>query len=197
MSFRRWLILGALFAALVLVGGVTIIKKLETGRWQRPTAGDFVQIAKGRTRAASKTIFLERRPTTISPGIDDAARGVSSLLRKPAKLPGWKRSDAQWSQLVACVRDAFGSLDVVVTDERPLHRDYVLVVVGGEPRDIGMPGKRLGGVAPYTGDVIPTPVVFAFQQDVRAVCETVAKEVAHTYGRDGVRQLVSVLGSRS
>lgn len=197
MSFRRWLILGAVFAALVLVGGVTIIKKLETGRWQRPTAADFVTVARGRPRLASKTIFLERRPVAIAPGTDDAARGVSSVLRKRAKLPGWRGGDARWSQLVACVRDRFGALDVLVTDERPLHRDYVLVVVGGEPRDIGMPGKRLGGIAPYSGDVIPTPVVFAFEQDVRAVCETVAKEVAHTYGRDGVRQLVSVLGSRS
>lgn len=192
-SHRRWLIIagasGAFAAAVVIAG---IINRIETGRWAVPTAGDFVRIVKGRPRPASKTIFLERRPLELVPGIDDAPRGVSSVLAsasgKPAKLPGWKGSNAAWTKLVACVRGLFAPFAVEVTDEPPSHRDYVLVAVGGKPADIGVKNKRVGGLAPFNGDVIPVPVVFAFsaalRHDVRAICETIGMEVAHAYGLD-------------
>lgn len=188
-----WIAIGAgLFAAAVVIAGVAIIKRLETGRWEVPDGDDFVRVVKGRPRAASKTIFLERAPVELAPGIDDAARGVSSVLastrNKPAKLPGWKGSKAGWTKLVACVRDMFAPFDVVVTDERPPHDDFVLVAVGGRPSDIGVKDRRVGGLAPFNGDVIATPVVYAFsaalRHDVRAICETIAMEVAHAYGLD-------------
>jgi len=69
-----------------------------------------------------------------------------------------------------------------------LFRSYALVVVGGVPADVGVANKRVGGLAPFSGGVIPTPIVFAFsgalQNDVQAVCETVGMEVAHAYGLD-------------
>jgi len=194
-AHRRWLIVAALiglFAAVIVVAGVTIINRIETGRWEMPDSGDFVRIVKGRPRQASKTIFLDRQPIELLPGIDDAPRGVSSVLAsssgKPAKLGGWKGTNANWSKLVACVREMFAPFDVQVTDERPLHEDFVLVAVGGKPADIGIKDKRIGGLAPFNGDVIPIPVVFAFStalnNDVRAICETIAMEVAHAYGLD-------------
>jgi hypothetical protein len=194
-SHRRWLLFAALagaFAAIVVFAGVAIINRIETGRWKMPDAGDFVRIVKGRPRAASKTIFLDRRALELRPGIDDAPRGVSSVLAstsgKPAKLPGWKGSNAGWTKLVACVRDLFHPFDVVVTDERPAHEDFVLVAVGGKPADIGVKDKRIGGLAPFNGEVIAVPVVFAFSaalnHETRAICETIGMEVAHAYGLD-------------
>lgn len=180
------------FAAIVVIAGVTIINRIETGRWEMPDRGDFVRIIKGRTRAASKTIFLDRKPIDLRPGIDDAPRAVSSVLASarnaPTRVPGWKGSNASWAKLVACVREQFHPFDVQVVEERPLHDDFVLVAVGGKPADIGIKDKRVGGLAPFNGEVIPTPVVFAFSaalnHDVRAICETIAMEVAHAYGLD-------------
>ena len=194
-THRRWLVIAAVigaFVAIVVIAGVTVINRIETGRWEVPDRGDFVRIIKGRPRPASKTIFLERQPIALSPGIDDAPRGISSVLasagNKPTKLPGWKGSNAAWAKLVACVRGLFAPFDVQITDERPLHADFVLVAVGGKPGDIGIKDKRVGGLAPFNGDVIPTPVVFAFSaalnHDVRAICETIGMEVAHAYGLD-------------
>ncbi|MBA3499229.1 MAG: hypothetical protein H0T65_02590, partial [Deltaproteobacteria bacterium] len=191
----RWLIIGAFvgaFAAIVVVAGVTIINRIETGRWEVPDKGDFMRVASGRPRPASKTIFLARQPLELVPGVDDAPRGVSSVLanaaNKPMKLPGWKGNNATWSKLVACVREQFHPFDVTVTDERPLHEDFVLVAVGGKPADLGIKDKRIGGLAPFNGEVIPVPVVYAFsaalRHDVRAICETIAMEVAHAYGLD-------------
>ncbi|MDQ3341150.1 MAG: hypothetical protein M4D80_38850 [Myxococcota bacterium] len=194
-THRRWLIIGAFvgaFAAIVVVAGVTIINRIETGRWEVPDKGDFMRVASGRPRPASKTIFLARQPLELVPGVDDAPRGVSSVLanaaNKPMKLPGWKGNNATWSKLVACVREQFHPFDVTVTDERPLHEDFVLVAVGGKPADLGIKDKRIGGLAPFNGEVIPVPVVYAFsaalRHDVRAICETIAMEVAHAYGLD-------------
>ncbi len=194
-SHQRWLIVAlvvAIFAATVVVAGVTIINRLETGRWEVPDTDDFVRIVKGRPRQASKTIFLDRLPVELRPGIDDAPRGVSSVLataaNKPVKLSGWKGTNASWTKLVTCVRELFAPFDVVITDERPLHEDFVLVAVGGKPGDIGVKDKRIGGLAPFNGETIPTPVVFAFaaalDHDVRPICETIGMEVAHAYGLD-------------
>jgi hypothetical protein len=192
---RRWLIIAAIigaFAAIVVVAGVTIINRIETGRWEVPDKGDFMRVVKGRPRPASKTIWLARQPLELRPGVDDAPRGVSSVLanaaNKPTKLPGWKGNNATWAKVVACVRQQFQPFDVTITDERPLHDDFVLVAVGGKPADIGLKDKRIGGLAPFNGEVIPVPVVFAFStalnHDVRAICETIAMEVAHAYGLD-------------
>ena len=86
------------------------------------------------------------------------------------------------------MKDLFSPFDVVVTDQQPTHRDYVLVVVGGRPSDIAMKSKHVGGLAPFNGQVIPRPVVFAFSaqlnHNVRAICETIGMEVAHAYGLD-------------
>jgi len=180
------------FAAAVVVAGVFIIKRVETGHWQVPNTEDFVRIVKLKPRGPSKTIFLERRPIELRPGVDDAPAGVSSVVanaaNKPVKLPGWKGSAAGWKKVVKCVRDLFAPFDVAVTDERPAHDDFVLVVVGGKGTDIGSKSKHVSGLAPFNGEVIAKPVVFAFsaavKHDVRATCETIGMEVAHAYGLD-------------
>lgn len=192
---RRWIILGALLGAIAAGGvllGVMVIKRMETGTWEVPTAGEFVRIVQRAPDPPSKTIFLERRAITLTPGMDDGPANVSSVLstaaNKPTKLPGWKGSNASWTKVVACVKDLFSPFDVEVTDKPPTHRDYVLTVIGGRPGDLGIKSKNIGGLAPFNGKVISRPVVFAFSaqlnHNVRAICETVAMEVAHAYGLD-------------
>ncbi|MBA3817991.1 MAG: hypothetical protein H0X17_03800 [Deltaproteobacteria bacterium] len=194
-SHRRWLIIAAVvgvFAATVVIAGLTIINRVETGTWQVPDTDDFVRVVKRQERGPSKTIFLERAPIGLRPGIDDAPAGISSVLasarNQPTRLAGWKGSRATWKKVVTCVSALFSPFDVVVTDQRPTHEDFVLVVVGGRASDIGAKDRRIGGLAPFSGAVIPKPVVFAFStalnHDVRAICETIGMEVAHAYGLD-------------
>lgn len=105
-----------------------------------------------------------------------------------AKLRGFRGSKKSWGQIVKCVKDLFAPFDVVVTDvEPPAGQIYDMVVVGGRARDIGHQGK-VGGLAPYNGDVIPGAVVFAFSDELgnraRATCEVIGMEVAHAFGLD-------------
>lgn len=108
---------------------------------------------------------------------------------RPVKLPGWKGTDKGWQQVMACVAKLFEPFDVQVTDQPPADVDnIVLVAVGGRPGDLGVPDRQVGGLAPFHGGVIASPVVFVFStqlgNNVRTVCETIGMEVAHAYGLD-------------
>jgi hypothetical protein len=184
-------------AAIVLVGGViaavAVTIRVESGEWRVPEADDFVRIARRFDSRPSKTIFLERNPSELTPGEDNAARGISSVLasatNKPARSKGWSGGDKKWRNLVTCVETMFEPFDVVITDKRPAHDDFMMVVVGGKPTDLGIKNSHhVSGLAPFHGGVIPRAVVYAFSattnNDVRATCETIAMEVAHAYGLD-------------
>lgn len=189
-------IVGALVLAIGagIYVGIVIARRVETGQWEMPAPGEVVEIVlPPAPPGPSKVIFLEKAPVTITPGQDDAPRGVSSVVQHyhpdgPVKLPGWKGSAAGWKKLVACVQKLFAPFDVVVTDQRPAHDDYVLVPVGGKPADIGGKKKSVAGLAPFHGGVINRPVVFAFagamRHQVQPTCETIGMEVAHAYGLD-------------
>lgn len=172
-----------------------VVNRVETGEWKVPDKEDIsrvVRTVKGEPAPASKTIFLARQGLELTPGIDNAPRGVSSVLasaaNKPMKMPAWKGGETRWKSVMTCVKGLFAPFGVTVTDQRPTHDDFVLVAVSGRPTDIGIKSTRVGGLAPFNGQVIPKPVVFAFaaqlNHDVRAVCETIGMEVAHAYGLD-------------
>jgi len=193
---KRFLIV-IIIAALALIVGIIVAVavsiRVETGEWRMPTKGDFVRIARRFDHKPSKTIFLERKPVDLTPGEDDAARGVSSVLanasNKPARSKGWNGGDAKWKQLMTCVTKMFAPFDVKITDQRPTSDNFMMVAVGGKPVDIGITDSHhVSGLAPFNGSVIPRAIVFAFSgtsnNDVRATCETIAMEVAHAYGLD-------------
>lgn len=180
----------------LLVGAVVAVAvsiRVDSGTWRVPTKEDFIRIARRFDSKPSKTIFLERRAVELTPGEDDAARGISSVLanasNKPARSKPWSGGDKKWKSLVACVEKMFSPFDVVVTDKRPTHDDFMMAVIGGKPTDIGIKDSHhVSGLAPFHGGVIPRAVVFAFSatnsNDVQATCETIAMEVAHAYGLD-------------
>lgn len=193
---RRFLLIVAIVLAVIaisVVSAVVVSIRIDTGRWRVPDREDFVRIAHRLDTRPSKTIYLERNAIDLKPGEDDAANGFSSVLKsasdKPARAKGWTGGDAKWKKLVSCVQTMFSPFDVVVTDERPSDRNFLLVVVGGKPSDIGIKDSHhLSGLAPFNGGVIPRAVVFGFSattnNDVRSSCETIAMEVAHAYGLD-------------
>ncbi|MEZ4404506.1 MAG: hypothetical protein R3B06_31085 [Kofleriaceae bacterium] len=177
-----------------------IAKRLKTGTWQLPTRQDVAAARQQVVEAVappppppvSRIIFLDRRPRTLTAGVDDAAAGSSSVINHqgpaPRTVPGWKGTDKNWRAMVACVQRLFEPFDVEVTDQPPASREHVLVVVGGKPKDIGVADAKVAGLAPFSGGLIPRAVVFAFAatQSHRAqgVCETIGMEVAHAYGLD-------------
>lgn len=192
----RILIVSGIVAAIIVIGGIAAVAvsiRVESGAWRMPDKDDFVRIARRLDHRPSKTIFLQRSAVDLTPGEDDAAKGISSVLanasNKPARTKAWSGGDKKWKSVVTCVQKLFSPFDVVVTDTRPSDANFLMVAVGGTPADIGMKGgHHVAGLAPFHGGVIPRAVVFAFsatnKNDVQAVCETIGMEVAHAYGLD-------------
>lgn len=193
MRSWRWVVVGAVAALAVGIGvAVAVEIRVDTGEWRVPETKDFVRIAHRIEHKPSHTLFLERRPIELKPGDDDAPAGLSSILasakRQPIRTRGWTGGDARWRELVACVTKQFAPFAVAVTDQRPAGDDFLMVVVGGKPSDVGLADKDITGLSPFNGDVIPRSVVFAFSattaNDVQQTCETIAMEVGHSYGLD-------------
>jgi hypothetical protein len=138
-----------------------------------------------------RVIYLERRGAVLTAGDDDAHQNVSSVLRHygkaEVKIPAFAGSDKRWKAITDCVKKQFAPFDVEVTDVRPTAPGYVMAVFGGKPSLVGA-DRKVAGLAPYNGDVIPDAVVMIFSHalgdDARIVCETAAMEIAHAYGLD-------------
>ncbi len=213
---RRRLALLASALAVFAVGagfGLVLVKRMETGHWQLPRRADLARVVKAPIELVTgpprpepaRIIYLARRPVQLTPAEqDDAPTGASSvaagLRKRPVLMPGWSGSDKGWTEVVRCVRGLFARFAVEVTERKPTTGGYVLVAVGGRPGDLGVSDRHIGGLAPFNGDVIARPVVFAFARQLgnqpRTVCETIAMEVAHTYGLDHEYQCKDVMTYR-
>jgi hypothetical protein len=205
---------GIAVLALGTVVGLLVGKRLKTGAWSVPTGNDLVRIDRMEPAGPPRVIYLHRGPITLTGGEDDAAHRVSSVVasggrhshdhgdgdhpiddaatapghHRVVKLRGYRGRTREWKMITRCVARLFSPFDVQVTDvEPPAGTRYVMAVVGGRPRDVGHP-YRVGGLAPFNGDVVPGAVVFAFADELRnntrATCEVIAMEVAHTFGLD-------------
>ena len=138
-----------------------------------------------------RTIYLRRTGARVSGGMDDSAADRSSVAQgaglSEVTIPAFAGSDKRWTEIVGCLRKQYDRFDVEVTEDRPRERGYVMAIFGGTP-DLLKAGKRVGGLAPFNGEPIEDPVVFVFtrglHEQTRAVCETAAMEIAHTFGLD-------------
>lgn len=199
------------------VVGLMVGKRLKTGSWSVPTGNDLIRIDRAEDLDPPRVIYLHRGPITLQGGDDDAAKRLSSVVasggghshghegddhqhgaeatqvatpghQRVVKLRGYRGTSRSWSLLTRCVAKQFAAFDVRVTDvEPPAGTSYVMAVVGGRPKDVGHP-NRVGGLAPFNGDVVPGAVVFAFADELRnntrATCEVIAMEVGHAFGLD-------------
>lgn len=201
-ALRNWI---AALVAIAVTGGLTFVAFVvidvhaTTGVWRLPQKGDFVRAEHDLVRIArrighqpSKTIYLQPAPVNVAPGEDDAAAGLSGVLadaaNRPVKTRGWSGSKVGWAKVVGCVQEELAPFDVVITDKRPGNDDFIMVAVGGYATDLGLKDPEVAGIAPFSGEVIPRAIVYAFSakidNDVRQTCETIAHEVAHVYGAD-------------
>jgi hypothetical protein len=152
-------------------------------------------------REPARVIYLHRGPLALTGGADASHHNRSSVVfssgLKDVAMPGFSGPDRTWREVVRCVRTQFAPFAVEVTDVRPEKPGYALVAIGGSPNDLKVDNQRITGLAPFSGGVVPDPVVFAFSKAmrnrVRAICETVAMEVAHAYGLDHTRHCPDVM----
>src|SRR5205085_10169778 len=91
--------------------GLFVVKRMESGQWKMIDKDDFVKVREriaGVPHGPSRIIYLSRTPQAFTPGEDNAAGGVSSVVaakaNAPVKVPGWKGTDKGWHQVVSCVQ---------------------------------------------------------------------------------------------
>lgn len=148
----------------------------------------------------NKVVYLNREGVLLRSGADDATLNMSSIVansgRASAFIPPFSGSPRRWNQITACIREKFKPFDVKIVEQRPLDGDFVMAVLGGTPKDLGLTKKsdqhfHATGLAPFNGEVVPNAVVLVFTRSlrhaVRSVCETAAMEIAHAYGLDHSR----------
>ncbi len=87
-------------------------------------------------------VFLNYDGATITPGMEDPATNTSSIVPEESTLPPAFADDAQRDTIITRseegVRALFGPFDIGVVTERPTSGDYVMIVIGGDPEDIGL-----------------------------------------------------------
>jgi MYXO-CTERM domain-containing protein len=156
----------------------------------------------------SPIIYLDRcQPNCIVTGGNNDARINSSSIPKVATstikefrnsaLQTGADADAEWNQVVQCVREVYSPYNVTVTDQLPgAGQGFHKAIVAGNPADIGY-GPDILGVAPLSGDcsAIDNVISFTFanshpgtastaNERILAICWTAAQESAHAYGLD-------------
>ena len=149
----------------------------------------------------SKIIYLNREGVELTGGPDDALFNVSSIVAGApsgrASIPAFAGSAARWNAIAKCIRGKFAPFGVRVVERRPIDAEYMMVVLGGTPADLGyLPKDGHGhahaiGLAPFNGEAIPNAVVFVFTRSLRESlqnsCEAAGMEIAHAYGLDHAR----------
>lgn len=140
--------------------------------------------------AASRWImYMNRNGGTFTPGNNDSRTNRSSIISFTSTISPWTVSESGWQEVMTCVRSLYAPFDIQVTDVDPGSKPHLESVVAGFPEDIGM-DSNVAGVSPFLTDcgVIDNSIVFTFADllgnNFREVCETVAQEVAHSFGLD-------------
>jgi hypothetical protein len=140
-------------------------------------------------RAQSRVIYLNHDGAILTPGDNDATQQVSSIVAEPTAINGWDIDDQTWADTVACIANIYAPFDVTITDQDPGDVPHIEALVGGDPRDVGLP-DNVAGVSPFTSDcsIIENSIVFTFtdvlSDDAQTVCEVMAQEIAHSFGLD-------------
>jgi uncharacterized protein (TIGR03382 family) len=139
--------------------------------------------------AVSHIIFLNRCTggCTLHPGNNNSTTDTSSIPSSTANITEYSGTDAQWTQIVSCVRAAYSPFNVTITDQRPASGDYHMAIVAGTASQVGEDANVLG-VSPFSCGYIPNSISFSFANaeptNINDICWTVSQETAHSWGLD-------------
>jgi len=146
------------------------------------------------------TIFLQFDGADLSPSpIGDARTGESELVHARSHVPAFDPTqfggDAARGEITAIVATLFAAYDMRVVPTRPQDtQDYVMIVIGGQPTDIGAPPSSRGYAPLDCDDNNAHDIVFVFADalaqdfagDAHAarlsVATVAAQESAHSFG---------------
>jgi len=101
-------------------------------------------------------------------------------------------ADAEWNQILQCMREVYSPFAVQVVDQRPTTGvSYTMAIIAGYSSEIGL-DPSIFGIAPLAGDCSPQDNVISFSfanqhpnnERVFNVCWTAAQESAHAFGLD-------------
>jgi hypothetical protein len=192
-------VLGAL-AALAMVaatGAATVAVAREVGL-------PLPQLSWFERPAGPVTIVLHRHGGQVWAGADDSPRlHLSGTLSRQGitstRIPAFRGTDEDWSELVRCVQARFDGLAVDIVDEPPTFGAYTLAYFGGTPDLVGY-ADTVGGIAPHSGRVLDGAMLFVFQPEgvtPRSLCETASHEIGHTLGLDHTRDCGDIMSYES
>lgn len=202
----RTAILSSVITVVLLLGGLITLQYYTAPKGQRKfitRRGDFVDLHvrlplpflfSGREPEPTKLVYLNREGARLRGGGDDATHNRASLVGDDSgtlDYPGYAGSHYTWRRVMRCLRTAFRDFDIEITDQRPVDRNYVMVLMGGSPRVLKRKGSahlRATGLSPYNGLPIANGVCLVFTKKIgpswRRICETAAHEIGHVYGLD-------------
>ena len=152
------------------------------------------------------TIFLNRCAgnCSIRPGTTDSRTNTSSLAGASGQIQAFKGTDAQWQQIVDCVKDTFSVFNVNVTDVDPGSAQHFEIMIAGYSSDLQNPqiGSSTFGVSPFTcsssgyldealvfdfaNQFIDNPGAFGPNPVEEEICATAAQEISHAWTLDHV-----------
>jgi len=137
---------------------------------------------------------------------DDARRRISYTLqttgRSEVTMPAFEGTDSEWREMLSCARAQYRGLAVDLVETPPANGEYLFVMVGGSPRNLGK--TNMWGWA-STGDaaVVRRGVGFVFSAEHHAkdraiaLCETLTHEVGHMIGLQRSTSCNDVMAPRS
>jgi len=124
----------------------------------------------------------------LTRGTENSTQNKSSILgSNSATVTPYAYSDANWQQVVDCVKQTYSPFGVQIVTTRPTSGNYHMAIVAGRPQDIGQP-NGVGGVSPFACGYLPNAVSYSFANvyngSVDDICWTVSQETAHSWGLD-------------
>ncbi|HEV7559597.1 MAG TPA: hypothetical protein VGO00_29175, partial [Kofleriaceae bacterium] len=132
------------FACLVVAGSSTAIAKPTTYGTHRISVVTTAPVSINGPRV----LYLNRciGGCTINAGDNNAASHTSSLPigNGPFNVGAYSFGDAEWDQVVECMREVYSPYALAVTDTRPTSGSYAEELIAGLPGDIGYTPDVLG-----------------------------------------------------
>jgi hypothetical protein len=131
------------------------------------------------------TVFLNRAGGTYTPGPDNATTNTSSIINANTTIPAPTVVDAEWNEVVACVKSKFTAFAVDITETDPGTAPHAEMVMLDNPQQIGQSGG-VGSLSPFTCDKVVNAVPFMMWGTVAQVerCWVIAQSIGSTFGLD-------------